>query len=78
MIHGPRTSRSPEASPSQGSSRPSSSTIFMSTPNTARPCVAITAKRSSWLMPRCLALKAAAVPIGLISVMPQAWITCTP
>ena len=36
--HGPLTSRSPEVLPSQGSSLPSPSTIFMSTPKIARPC----------------------------------------
>ena len=56
MIHGPRTISSPEALPSRGSSLPSSSTIFMSTPNTARPCLACTARRSSASSARCSAL----------------------
>ena len=42
MIQGPRTSNSPIDLPSCGCARPASSTIFISTPKTGRPCFALT------------------------------------
>jgi hypothetical protein len=47
VIQGPRTRRSPKALPSRGSSLPSSSTIFISTPKMARPCLFCSAWRSA-------------------------------
>ncbi len=76
-IQGPRTISSPLAWPSQGSSIPSSPTIFMSTPNTARPCLAWIALRCDTGSTRCEPLSTPTVPTGLSSVIPQAWITCT-
>jgi hypothetical protein len=64
-------------SPPKGIS-PLASTIFMSTPCSPRPGLAITAKRSSWLAARCSGSKVQAVPSGLISVMSQACSTGAP
>ena len=71
-------SYSPLTLPSIGSSFSSSPTIFRSTPNTARPCLACTAMRSSALIFRCLGISVHTVPSGLVSVMPQACSTSTP
>src|SRR3979490_2577957 len=60
----------PDTEPSLGRSLPASSTIFISQPNTGRPCLAVMAKRSasgSWRSPL---LKRVRVPSGLISVLP--------
>ena len=68
----------PETLPSCGRSWPASSTIFISQPNTGRPCLAVMAKRSASGRSRSPLLKRVVVPSGLISVMPQPWITSAP
>src|SRR5437879_377470 len=68
----------PSALPPRGNSRPRSSTIFMSTPNTGLPALARIAISAGSSRPACLAFGVAVVPSGLISVMPQPWVTVTP
>ena len=68
----------PETLPSIGRSLPASSTIFISQPNTGRPCLAVMAKRSASGRSRSPLLKRVSVPSGLISVMPQPCATSTP
>ncbi len=47
-------------------------------PKTGRPCLDCSISLSSGESPSCFAVRAAARPIGLVSVMPQAWRTMTP
>ena len=78
MTQGPRTISSPEVRPSRGSSPPFSPTIFMSMPYSDRPCFACSARRCTASRFTCLPLSLPNAPIGLSSVIPQAWITWTP
>ena len=64
--------------PSQGSSSPLPSTIFMSTPKMARPCLRRIFICSASGSVRCLFFSVHSVPSGDISVMPQACSTSTP
>src|SRR6267154_3253321 len=77
-IQGPRTRRSPKALPSRGSSLPSLSTIFISTPKMVRPCLHSISRRFSAERRSCLALSVQKLPSGLISFMPQACLQSTP
>jgi len=78
MTAGPATLSRPKVLPSHGLSRFSSSTIFISTPKGAHPCLTLRAKASSRVAPAGSGLIDPTEPSGLISVMPQAWRTSTP
>ena len=78
MIHGPRTMTSPTEVPSCGKVRPFSSAIFISTPNTGRPALALITRCPAVSSARCLAFNAETVPSGLISVIPQPCIMVMP
>src|SRR4030081_476387 len=52
--------------------------IFISTPNTGRPALPLIAMIASGPASRCFAFGTAAVPSGLISVIPQPWTTVMP
>ena len=79
MVHGPFTSNAPEFSPSQGRSRPSSSTIFSSMPNCIRPCrVQIASSIASSPASASSGVGVAITPSGHVSVMPHICRTRTP
>ena len=69
MIHGPRHSSSPTASPSHGHTEPSSAIRRASTPAMKRPWVTRLPQSSR---------AAPTEPSGDVSVMPQAWMILTP
>ena len=75
MIQGPRTSSSPTATASLGSTVPASSTMRASTPHIGRPCVLRIAHCSSSGVPGG---GQASVAIGEVSVMPHSCRICTP